>query len=140
MHRPGNCLLILCAVLLAACSQKGEQVYRTWVGPERANMVIVTLRLGSDVGDLTMRERQLPRSRYGTIELAPGKYTVHEEDGAHIGFTIRPMLVDESKARGAGELVLGHAYVLRAGKSAQSGQRALWIEDARSGEVFIDTR
>lgn len=140
MRRPGHYLLILCAVLVAACSQKGEQVYRTWVGPERANMVIVTLQLGTEVGDITLRERTLPRSRYGTIQLAPGKYTLREEDRASIAFTIRPILVDTARARAYGELVLGHTYVLHAGKSAQSGERALWIEDARNGEVFIDTR
>lgn len=140
MLRRDGYLLFLGAILLAACSQKGEQVYRTWVGPERSNMVIVTLHLGNEVGDVTIRERTLPRSRYGTIELVPGKYTVHEEDGVSIGFAIRPMLVDTSKARAAGELVLGHTYILRAGKSEQSGERAMWIEDVRSGEVFIDTR
>jgi hypothetical protein len=29
---------------------------------------------------------------------------------------------------------------LHAGKSKESGERALWIVDARSGDVFIDTR
>ena len=103
-------------------------------------MVIVTLQLGIDVGDMTLRERSLPRSRYGTIELAPGKYTLREQGGASIDFTIRPMLIDGAKARAAGELVLGHTYVLHAGKSPKSGDRALWIADARSGDVFIDTR
>jgi hypothetical protein len=140
MRRIHKAALLLCLVTAAACSKKGEQVYRTWVGPERANMVIVTLQIGGDVGDMTLRERSLPRSRYGTIEFAPGKYTLYEEDGASVDFTIRPMLIDAAKARAAGELVLGHTYVLHAGKSPDSGDRALWIEDVRSGEVFIDTR
>jgi hypothetical protein len=140
MRRSGNYLLIFCVVLAVGCSQKGEQVYRTWDGPERSNMVIVTLRLGSEIGDVSLRDTKLARSQYGSIELTPGNYTMHEEGDASIGFTIRPMLIDTSKARAAGELVLGHTYVLRGGKSEQSGGRALWIEDARSGEIFIDTR
>lgn len=103
-------------------------------------MSIVTLQLGTDVGDITLRERVLPRSRYGTIQFAPGKYTLHEEDEARIAFTIRPILIDATKARAVGELVLGHSYILHTGKSAQTGNRALYIEDAHSGEVFIDAR
>ena len=103
-------------------------------------MAIVTLHLGDDVRDVTIRERVLPRSEYGTILLVPGKYTLHERDGASIGITIRPVLINSEHARAKGELILGHTYILHAGKSAASGERALWIEDARSGEVFIDTR
>jgi hypothetical protein len=131
-------MFILAAAVLAACAEKGEKIYRTWVGPDRSNMAIVTLQLGPDVKDVTIRERELPRSEYGTILLVPGKYTLFERDDASIGITIRPVLIDASKARAHGELILGHAYVLHAGKS--DGKRALWIEDARSGEVFIDTR
>ena len=127
-------------LLLAACAEKGDNVYRTWVGPDRSNMAIVTLQLGDDVRDVTIRERVLPRSEYGTILLVPGKYTLYERDGASMGITIRPMLINSEQARAKGELVLGHTYILHAGKSAESGERALWIEDARSGEVFIDTR
>ena len=131
-------ILVLGALLLAACAEKGENVYRTWVGPDRSNMAIVTLQLGPDVKDVTIRERELPRSEYGTILLVPGKYALYERDDANIGITIRPVLVDATKARARGELILGHSYVLHAGKA--DGRRALWIEDARSGEVFIDTR
>jgi len=101
-------------------------------------MSIVTLNFGPDVKDVTIRERELPRSEYGTILFVPGKYTLHERDDANIGITIRPVLVDSTKARARGELILGHTYALHAGKS--DGKRVLWIEDARTGEVFIDTR
>ena len=131
-------ILIVFALTLTACAEKGENVYRTWVGPDRSNMAIVTLQLGPDVKDVTIRERELPRSEYGTLQLVPGKYTLYERDEATIGITIRPVLVDATKARARSELILGHTYVLHAGKS--DGKRALWIEDARSGEVFIDTR
>jgi len=131
-------ILIVGALAFAGCAEKGEKVYRTWVGPDRSNMAIVTLQLGPDVKDVTIRERELPRSEYGTILLVPGKYTLHERDDANIGITIRPVLIDATKARARSELILGHTYVLQAGKS--DGKRALWIEDARSGEVFIDTR
>ena len=131
-------ILVVGALTLAGCAEKGENVYRTWVGPDRSNMAIVTLQIGPDVKDVTIRERELPRSEYGTILLVPGKYTLHERDDANIGITIRPVLVDATKARARGELILGHIYVLRADKS--DGQRVLWIEDARTGEVFIDTR
>ena len=140
MYRNIRLLLFVFVALFAACSGEGNQVYRTWVGPERSNMVIVTLQLGSGVGDVTLRERLLPRSKYGTIQLAPGMYTVHEEGEASISFTIRPIIVDAAKARAAGELVLGNTYVLQAGQSDRTGARSLWIEDARSGEVFVDTR
>lgn len=138
MNNTTHLMLILAAVVLAGCAEKGDNVYRTWVGPDRSNMAIVTLQLGPDVRDVTIRERELPRSEYGTIQLVPGKYTLFERDDANIGITIRPILVDASKARANGELILGHTYVLHAGKS--DGKRALWIEDARSGEVFVDTR
>jgi len=138
MNNTTHLMLILAAVVLAGCAEKGDNVYRTWVGPDRSNMAIVTLQLGPDVRDVTIRERELPRSEYGTIQLVPGKYTLFERDDANIGITIRPILVDVSKARANGELILGHTYVLHAGKS--DGKRALWIEDARSGEVFVDTR
>jgi hypothetical protein len=131
-------ILVLVAAGLAACAEKGEKVYRTWVGPDRPNMAIVTLQFGPDVKDVTVRDRELPRSEYGTIQFVPGKYSLLERDDASIGITIRPVLVDSSKARAFGELILGHTYVLHAGKS--DGKRALWIEDARTGEVFIDTR
>jgi len=131
-------ILVVGALAIAGCAEKGEKVYRTWVGPDRSNMAIVTLQLGPDVKDVTIRERELRRSEYGTIQLVPGKYTVHEHDDANIGITIRPVIMDATKARARGELILGHTYVLHAGKS--DGKRALWIEDARSGEVFIDTR
>lgn len=131
-------ILVVGALALAGCAEKGENVYRTWVGPDRSNMAIVTLQIGPDVKDVTIRERELPRSEYGTILLVPGKYTLHERDDANIGITIRPVLVDATKARARGELILGHTYVLRADKS--DGKRVLWIEDARTGEVFIDTR
>lgn len=72
--------------------------------------------------------------------LVPGQYTLYEHDGANIGVNIRPMLVNVEKARANGELILGHTYVLRAGKSKETGERALWIEDARSDEVFVDRR
>jgi len=137
---PKYVAVVLLGLLLSACSEQGENVYRTWVGPDRSNMAIVTLRLGEDVRDVTIRERVLPRSEYGTILLVPGQYTLYEHDGASIGMNIRPMLVDVETARANGELILGHAYVLRAGKSKQTGERALWIEDARSGEVFVDRR
>ncbi|MGI9224448.1 MAG: hypothetical protein ACR2QX_08230 [Woeseiaceae bacterium] len=138
MNNTTHLMLILAAVVLAGCAEKGDNVYRTWVGPDRSNMAIVTLQLGPDVRDVTIRERELLRSEYGTIQLVPGKYTLFERDDANIGITIRPILVDASKARANGELILGHTYVLHAGKS--DGKRALWIEDARSGEVFVDTR
>lgn len=133
-------VFLVLGVLLAACSERGENVYRTWVGPDRSTMAIVTLQLGADVGDVTVRERVLPRSEYGTVLLAPGIYTLYEEDGASIGINIRPAIISLERARASGELILGHTYVLRAGKSKQTGERALWIEDARSGDVFIDTR
>jgi len=138
MSNKARLILIVFVLALTACAEKGENVYRTWVGPDRSNMAIVTLQLGPDVKGVTIRERELPRSEYGTIQLVPGKYTLYERDDATIGITIRPVLVDATKARARGELILGHTYVLHAGKS--DGKRALWIEDARSGEVFIDTR
>mgnify|MGYP001824614991 FL=1 len=133
-------LIALLGLLLSACSERGENVYRTWVGPDRSSMAIVTLRLGEDVRDITIRERVLPRSEYGAILLVPGAYTLYEHDGANIGISISPMLINVEKARANGELIIGHTYVLRAGKSKETGERALWIEDARSGEVFIDRR
>jgi hypothetical protein len=138
MHR--YAVIALLGLLLSACSERGENIYRTWVGPDRSNMAIVTLRLGEDVRDVTVRERVLPRSEYGTILLVPGQYTLYEHDGASIGISIRPMLVTVEKARANGELILGHTYILRAGKSKQGGERALWIEDARTGEIFVDRR
>jgi hypothetical protein len=132
--------IILLGLLLSGCAEKGENVYKSWVGPDRPNMAIVTLRLGDDVQDITVRERVLPRSEYGTLLLVPGQYTLYEDDGASIGITIRPVLLNTEQARANGELILGHTYTLRAGKSKHGGERALWIEDARSGEVFIDTR
>ena len=137
---PRYAVIAMLGLLLSACSEPGDAVYRTWVGPDRANMAIVTLRLGDKVRDVTIRERVLPRSEYGTILLVPGQYTLYEHDGASIGISIRPMLVSLEKARANGELILGHTYVLRAGKSAESGERALWIEDARTGEIFVDRR
>ena len=137
---PKYALIALLGLLLSACSERGEDIYRTWVGPDRSNMAIVTLRLAEDVRDVTIRESVLPRSEYGTILLVPGEYTLYEHDGASIGIRVRPMLVNVEKARANGELILGHTYVLRAGKSKETGERALWIEDARSGEVFIDRR
>ncbi len=133
-------VLLPVLLLLSACAEKGDNVYRTWVGPDRPTMAIVTLQLGDDVRDVTIRERVLPRSDYGTILLVPGQYTLYERDAASIGITIRPMLINSEQARARGELILGHTYILHAGKSGESGERALWIEDARSGEVFIDTR
>lgn len=132
--------IVLLILLLSACAERGDNVYRTWVGPDRPNMAIVTLNLGDDVRDVTVRERTLARSDYGTILLVPGKYTLRERDDASIGITIRPVLVNTEQARASGELILGHTYVLHAGKSKESGERALWIVDARSGDVFIDTR
>lgn len=137
---PKYALIVMLGLLLAACTERGDNVYRTWVGPDRPNMAIVTLYLGDDVRDVTLRDRVLPRSEYGTILLVPGQYTLHERDGASIGVTIRPVLVNTEQARARGELILGHTYTLHAGKSKNSGNRALWIEDARSGDVFIDTR
>jgi hypothetical protein len=127
-------------LLLSACAEKGDGVYRSWVGPDKPNMAIVTLQLGEDVRDVTIRERTLARSDYGTILLVPGQYTLRERDEASIGITIRPVLINTEQARANGELILGHTYVLHAGKSKESGERALWIEDARSGEIFVDTR
>lgn len=138
--QPRHTVLLLLTVLLSGCAEKGDSVYRTWVGPDRSNMAIVTLRLGQDVRDVTIRERTLARSEYGTILLAPGKYTLSEQGDASIGVNIRPVVVNLEQARASGELILGHTYVLHAGKSKASGERALWIEDARSGDVFIDTR
>ena len=133
-------VMAVAALLLSACAEKGDSVYRTWVGPDRSNMAIVTLHLGDKVGDVTIRERLLPRSEYGTLLLVPGQYTLAEQDGASIGITIRATLVNTEQAKANGELILGHTYTLRAGKSKDSGERALWIEDARSGDVFVDTR
>ena len=135
--RAATCILV-CLALLSACEKKGEQVYRTWTGPDRDNTTVVTLHLGSGVSDIVLREHELPRSEYGTILLAPGTYTLQERDDASIQITIRPLVIDMAVARAASELVLGHTYTLHAGKS--EGTRALWIEDSRSGEVFIDTR
>ena len=132
--------IIIAGLLLSACAEKGEGIYRSWVGPDRSNMAIVTLQLGDDVGDIIIRERALPRSEYGTLLLVPGNYVLYERDNASIGITIRPALVNTEQAKANGELILGHTYTLQAGKSKDSGERALWIEDARSGEVFIDTR
>ena len=133
-------IAVFVGLLLSGCAEKGENVYRTWVGPDRPNMAIVTLRLGEKVKDVTIRDRVLARSEFGTILLVPGQYTLFERDGANIAITIRPVLVNTEQARAKGELILGHSYKLRAGKSKESGERALWIEDARSGDVFIDTR
>ena len=138
--QPKFALIVLFGFLLTGCAERGDGVYRTWVGPDRSTMAIVTLRLGDDIKDITLRERVLRRSEYGTILLVPGKYMLYEHDGAGIGVTIRPALVNVEQARANGELILGHTYTLRAGKSKVSGDRALWIEDARSGEVFVDTR
>ena len=138
--KPIYALIALLGLLLSGCSERGENVYRTWVGPDRPNMAIVTLHLGDKVKDVTIRDRVLARSDYGTILLVPGQYTLFERDGANIAITIRPVLVNTEQARAKGELILGHTYTLRAGKSEDSGERALWIEDARSGDVFIDTR
>ena len=127
-------------LLFSACAEKGDGVYRSWVGPDRSNMAIVTLHLGDDVRDVTIRDRTLPRSEYGTILLVPGQYTLYERDNSSIVIAIRPVLVNAEQARANSELILGHTYILHAGKSKESGERALWIEDARSGDVFIDTR
>ena len=135
--RAATCIFIG-LVLLSACAKKGDQVYKTWTGPDRATTSVVTLHLDSGVSDITLRDRELARSQYGTILLAPGTYTLHERDDAAIQITIRPLVVDMAVAKAADELVLGHTYNLHAGKS--DGKRALWIEDSRSGEVFIDTR
>jgi hypothetical protein len=132
--------IVVSGLLLSACAEKGDGIYRTWVGPDRSNMAIVALQLGDDVRDVIIRERTLPRSEYGTILLVPGNYVLYERDNASIGITIRPTLVNTEQAKANGELILGHTYTLRAGKSKESGERALWIEDARSGEVFVDTR
>ena len=137
---PKYALIVVLVLLLAGCSERGENVYRTWVGPDRPNMSIVTLRLGDDVKDVTLRDRTLARSEYGTILFVPGQYTLQEHDGASIAITIRPALVNTEQAQARGELILGHTYTLHAGKSKNTGNRALWIEDARSGDVFIDTR
>jgi hypothetical protein len=135
--RAATCIFIG-LVLLSACAEKGDQVYKTWTGRDRANTSVVTLHLDSGVSDIMLRDRELPRSEYGTVLLAPGTYTLHERDDATIEITIRPLVIDMAAAKAAGELVLGHTYILHAGKS--DGKRALWIEDSRSGEVFIDTR
>lgn len=137
---PRYAVIAMLALLFSACSERGESVYRTWVGPDRPSMAIVTLQLGEDVRDVTIRERVLSRSEYGTILLVPGQYTLYEHDGASIGINIRPMLVNVEKARANEELILGHTYVLRAGKSEETGERALWIEDVRTGEIFVDRR
>ena len=137
---PKYALIAVLGLLLAGCAERGENVYRTWVGPDRPNMAIVTLHLGDDVKDVMLRDRTLARSEYGTVLLVPGQYTLHEHDGASVAVTIRPVLVNTEQARARGELILGHTYTLRAGKSKTTGDRALWIEDARSGDVFIDTR
>jgi hypothetical protein len=138
--KPKYASIVLLGLLLSGCTERGENVYKSWIGPDRSNMAIVTLRLGDDVRDVTVRERVLPRSEYGTLLLVPGQYTLYEDDGASIGITIRPVLLNTEQARARGELILGHTYTLQAGKSKDSGDRALWIEDARSGDVFIDTR
>jgi len=140
MGTTNRLIATLGVLLLAGCAEKGEQVYKTWIGPDRSSMAIVTLRLGPDVRDVTVRDRVLPRSEYGVVQLVPGKYTLTEKDGIAIGITIRPLLIDAETARARGELILGHTYTLHAGKSKSKGGRALWIEDARSGEIFIDTR
>ena len=132
--------IVFSGLLLSACAEKGDGVYRSWVGPDKPNMAIVTLQLGEDVRDVTVRERTLARSDYGTILLLPGHYMLQEQDDTSIAITVSPVLVSLERARANGELILGHTYTLQAGKSKESGQRALWIEDARSGEVFIDTR
>ena len=136
-HRLALPILVL-ALILGGCAKKGTNVYRTWTGPDRDATTVVTLTLGPKVKDITLRDRELARSQYGTLLLVPGKYTLYERDEASIEFTIRPLVIDSAAARAAGELVLGHSYTLNAGKS--DGRRALWIEDSRSGEVFIDTR
>ena len=138
MKTKAGLLLACCLVSMLACSQRGDGVYKTWTGPDRATMSVVTLKLGPGVKNVTLRERELRRSEYGSIQLAPGTYTLYERDEAAIGFTIRPLVIDAAVARAEGELVLGHTYTLHAGKS--DGERALWIEDARTGELFIDTR
>lgn len=130
--------IAVCLLHLVACAKKGDQVYRTWTGPDRASTSFVTLHLDSGVSDIVLRDRELARSEYGTVLLAPGTYTLHERDDATIEITIRPLVIDMAVAKKSGELVLGHTYTLHAGKS--DGARALWIEDSRSGEVFIDTR
>ena len=140
MKKPHAILALAGLLLLAACAEKGDKVYRTWVGPDRPNMAIVTLQLGEDLKDVTIRERTLARSEYGTILLVPGEYTLQERDDASIAITIRPVLVNTEQARARGELILGHTYTLHAGKSKDTGKRALWIEDTRSGDVFVDTR
>ena len=119
--RTNFALIALLGFLLSGCAERGEGIYRTWVGPDRPSMAIVTLRLGEDVKDVTLRERVLPRSEYGTILLAPGKYTLYEHDGASVGITIRPALISVERARANGELILGHTYTLRGGKSKDSG-------------------
>jgi hypothetical protein len=53
---PKYALIALLGLLLSACSERGEDIYRTWVGPDRSNMAIVTLRLAEDVRDVTIRE------------------------------------------------------------------------------------
>ena len=131
-------LIVASALILGGCAEKGTKVYRTWTGPDRDPTTVVTMDLGSKVRDITIRERDLARSEYGTLLLVPGKYTIYERDEASIEFTIRPLVIDMAAARAAGELVLGHSYTLNAGKS--DGRRVLWIEDSRSGEIFVDTR
>lgn len=132
-------LLVLVAAAHAGCSRGGDKVYRGYLGPERPMMAVVTLHLGPGVRSVTLRERELDRSEYGTIVLAPGEYTIREADDASIVFRIQKNVIDEGRARSSGKLIIGHTYTLRAGKG-DDGDRALWIEDARSGEVFVDTR
>ena len=131
-------LLALLALVSSGCAKKGTGVYRTWTGPDKDITTVVTLNLDGGVGDITIRERELARSDYGTVLLVPGKFTIYEQDEASIEFVIRPMVIDMAVARAAGELVLGHSYTLNADRS--DGRRVLWIQDDRSGEIFIDTR
>ena len=132
---PAVALFALC---IGGCAEEGTNAYRTWTGPDRDVTTVVTLNLGEGVGDIRIRDRDLARSEYGTVLLVPGKYTIYERDEASIEFVIRPLVIDMATARAAGELVLGHAYRLNAATSNK--RRVLWIEDSRSGEIFIDTR
>ncbi|NIM29686.1 MAG: hypothetical protein GTO67_12925 [Gammaproteobacteria bacterium] len=133
--------------IVSACAGPSKEAYIGYLGPERPESEIATLRLGDaewakiDSLDTPYRDFHVSHHMYGEIKLMAGEY--HIEWGRVFGFSplVNPAMSAEYKHDEAISLTDGHSYTLHAQRTYGRGYRVFfWVEDNTTGRVVAGTK
>ncbi len=135
--------LLTILTVLSACATQSDEIYQGYLGPQRGDAEIATLRLGDadwarvDLIGPEHDDLYLNRNQYGAVNLLPGRYQI--EWGHTFGFSVmvEPAMLLSFERRETVALSAGHTYTLHADRTYGHGYRVFfWITDDTTGATI----